>query len=171
MIKAPILGDEEKRLSALRNMGILDGKNDPEIDVITREVAGKLSVPICTVSIIDADREWYKSNFGYPFSEGKRADSFCGHALYSRNIFIIEDTLKDERFLDNPNVIGGPKIRFYAGVALYDKFSKLPVGVLCVKDIVPKKLSLQEIDILISASEKVEAILNSKSPSVSIVSS
>ena len=162
MLKAPILSGEEKRLESLHELMMLDTPSEPRFDKITADIAGKLNVPICTVSLVDNDREWFKSNFGYPGAEGNRSTSFCGHAMYAKNIFIIEDTLKDSRFADNPSVIDEPHIRFYAGLALYNRKTKDPIGAFCVKDYKPRTLTLEEIDLLITAAEKVEEELNSK---------
>lgn len=82
--------------------------------------------------------------------------------MYSKHIFIIEDTLKDQRFIDNPYTIGPPYIRFYAGVALHDHLTKLPIGVLCIKDTKPKNLSIDKINLLIELGEEAENELNKK---------
>ena len=93
-------------------------------------------------------------------TEGVRAASFCGHALLSKNILIIEDTLKDPRFADNPMVVGFPFIRFYAGIALYDYKTRQPVGVFCVKDTKPRKFNTKEVGIIIDLADRAEKELN-----------
>ncbi|MBI5221400.1 MAG: GAF domain-containing protein [Candidatus Magasanikbacteria bacterium] len=108
MQKAPIKGNEKERLEALKSLGILDTPPEERFDRITKEAAEKLEVPISTVSLLDADREWFKSCQGPLGEEGPRDVSFCGHAMYSKHIFIIEDTLQDEAFADNPYVVGPP---------------------------------------------------------------
>jgi len=160
MQNAPIPKNEEERLVAVHNLAILDTEPEKGFDDITKEVKEKLNVPISTLTIIDKDREWFKSKQGITKTEGKREVSFCGHALLATEIFIIEDTLKDDRFKDNPMVVGDPHIRFYAGISLRDYKTKLPVGVLCVKDIVPRKLSLEEINILMELASRAERELN-----------
>src|SRR3989344_2237699 len=149
MKKAPIPKNEKERLAALKQLGILDTKPEERFDRITREATKQFNVPISTVSIIDEDREWYKSCQGLDKTEGERNVSFCGHAMLSKQIFIIEDTLQDERFADNPMVINPPHIRFYAGVTLRERTTGLPVGVLCIKDVKPRKLSPDEVSLLI----------------------
>ncbi len=161
MKKAPIPQNETARLEALKQLGILDTPTEERFDQITKEATAKLQVPVSTISIIDEDREWFKSCQGLDNKEGARDISFCGHAMLSREIFIIEDTLQDERFKDNPYVTGKPGIRFYAGIALHDQASGLPIGVLCVKDFKPKKMSLEEIEILMKLATKAEDELNS----------
>jgi len=160
MQKAPIPSDENKRMEALHKIAILNTQPEERFDVLTREAVDKLKVPIAMVSILDSDREWFKSCVGLDTKEGDRDISFCGHALLSTNIFIVEDTLKDARFVDNPMVVGSPFIRFYAGIALYDHKSRQPIGVFCVKDTKPRKLSIEEISTVIDLANKAETELN-----------
>ena len=158
----PMHPEEERRLDALHALGILDTDPDPAFDAITKKVTKQLDVPISTVSIIDKDREWYKSCQGLDVWEGPRDASFCGWALVAKSIFIVEDTLKDDRFKDNPYVTGAPHIRFYAGVALYDRASQLPIGVLCAKDTKPRSMSLEQIDALLALGREAEHLINSQ---------
>lgn len=162
MQNAPIPSNEEKRIEAVHNLALLDSESEERFDVLTKEAVGKLKVPMSMVSILDSNREWYKSCVGIDKKEGGRAESFCGHALLATNIFIVEDTLKDPRFADNPTVIKKPFIRFYAGVALFDHKTHQPVGVFCVKDTKPKKLTVQEIGIMIDLANRAEQELNKK---------
>ena len=160
MQNAPIPNNEKERIEAVHRLAILDTGSEERFDVLTREAVLKLKVPMSMVSILDSDREWFKSCIGYDKKEGNRAVSFCGHALLATNIFIVEDTLKDERFADNPMVVGEPFIRFYAGVALFDHKTRQPIGVFCVKDTKPRKLSTEEIGIIIDLADKAEKELN-----------
>lgn len=164
MLKAPLPKNEDSRLASLKRMGILDTKPEQRFDRYTKEAAERLHMPISTVSIIDAEREWYKSCYGMKETEGKRDASFCGHALVEREMFIVENTLKDKRFADNPSVVGHPFIRFYAGISLHNT-EGFPIGVLCVKDIVPRKFTESDKAVLIDLAEKVEKELNSKKKS------
>jgi GAF domain-containing protein len=161
MVSAPIPDNEADRQTVVESFGILDTDPEERFDHITKAATEKLKAPISTVSIIDKDREWYKSCVGVQAKEGKRDVSFCGHAMLATEVFVVEDTLLDDRFKDNPSVIGKPFIRFYAGVALHDKKTHLPIGVLCVKDIVPRKLSLTEMSVLIELAKQAESELNS----------
>ena len=160
MQNAPIPTDENKRLEAVHQMAILDTEPEERFDVLTREAVDKLKVPMSMVSILDSDREWFKSCIGLDKKEGDRAVSFCGHALLATNVFIIEDTLKDSRFVDNPMVVEFPFIRFYAGVALFDHKTRQPIGVFCVKDTKPRKLTTEEIGIIIDLADRAEKELN-----------
>ena len=99
---------------------------------------------------------------GMEVKEGPRNVAFCSWALLSTEIFIVEDTLEDERFKDNPYVIGSPFIRFYAGFAIKDAVSGLPVGVFCIKDIRPRKLSMDELGVLFELAKKAEVLVNSR---------
>jgi GAF domain-containing protein len=160
MQNAPIPEDENKRLEALHRLDILDTMPEERFDALTREAVEKLKVPMSLVSILDSSREWFKSCVGFDKKEAPRAASFCGHALMATNIFIIEDTLKDPRFADNPMVTGSPFIRSYAGVALFDHKAHQPVGVFCVKDIKPRKFTGEEIGIIMDLAERAEKELN-----------
>lgn len=163
MLLAPIPENEKERLEAVHSLAILDTKPDIRFDVLTKEAIEKIKVPISTITIIDKDREWFKSSLGLANKEGRRDVSFCGHALFATDIFVVEDTLKDDRFKDNPMVIGEPHIRFYAGISIRDFKTKLPVGVFCIKDIVPRKLNLDEINILMDLASRAEKELNNNS--------
>ena len=160
MLTAPIPKNEKERLEALKRLAILDTKPEERFDVLTKEAVKKLKVPMSMLSILDADREWYKSCAGSIQKEGARDVSFCGHALLASDIFIVGDTLKDERFKDNPMVINAPFVRFYAGIALHDKKSGQPIGVFCVKDIKPRNLTIEETTTLLDIAERAEKELN-----------
>ncbi len=141
-------------------MGILDTKPEERFDRITKEATEKLQVPISTIAILDSKREWFKSCTGLDQKESDRAISFCGHALLVKELFIIEDTLKDDRFKDNPMVTGFPFIRFYAGQALLDYKTGKSIGVFCIKDTKPRKLSVGEVGIILDLANKAEIELN-----------
>jgi len=159
MLPAPIPPNEKERLEAVLELKILNTKREERFDSITKKVMDRFNVPISTISILDADREWYKSCQGTDSREGPRSTSFCGHIISQNYIFVIEDTLLDPRFADNPQVIGKPFIRFYAGMALRNKKSGLTVGVLCMKDTKPRKFSRRDIldlkDLAILAEEEL----------------
>lgn len=123
-MKAPPLPeDEEFRLEALRSLKLLDTRPDSDFDAVV--VLGKelFQVPICLVSLIDNDRQWFKACIGLRVAETPRAISFCGHAILQPDVFVVLDASKDERFHDNPMVVDEPHIRFYAGAPV-----RLPSG-------------------------------------------
>jgi len=161
MINAPIPENEEERSKAVKSLNILDTETEERFDKITAEAAQRLNMPISAISIVDEGREWYKSCYGLNVKEGARNISFCGHTLVKpEDVLIVEDTLKDERFADNPYVIGSPHIRFYAGVRLFDKKSKMPVGVFCVKDNKPREFSVDELAVVLDCAAKAEEEIN-----------
>ena len=160
MKDAPIPQDEKERLEAVHRMAILDTEPEERFDVLTKEAVAKLKVPISAISVLDSDREWLKSCVGLNQKDGARNISFCGHALLSKEIFIVEDTQKDPRFADNPMVTGFPFIRSYAGVALHDRKTGHAVGVFCVKDTKPRVFNLAEISTIIDIGSRAEEELN-----------
>jgi GAF domain-containing protein len=160
MKSTPMPENEKERLEAVHKMAILDTESESRFDDITREATEKLKVPISTITILDEKREWFKSYQGLSKREGERAVSFCGHALLAKNIFFVEDTLKDPRFADNPMVVGSPYIRFYGGIALVDHKSGQYVGVFCVKDTKPRSLTAEEVETFIDLADRAEKELN-----------
>lgn len=162
MQKAPIPINDEARVCAVEGLHILDTASEERFDCLTREAIKIFSVPISTITLVDKDREWFKSMQGLQTREGPRDISFCGHALMSQVILIIEDTLADPRFADNPMVLGEPKIRFYAGKSLYDHESNLPVGVFCIKDHKPREFSINDMNDFLDLASRAEEEINKK---------
>lgn len=139
--------DEEKRLRTLRALNILDTGPEERFDRITRMAKRIFDVPIALVSLVDEDRQWFKSSIGFNVSETPRDISFCGHAILGDQIFIIPDTTKDKRFADNPMVINEPHIRFYAGCPLiFVDGSK--IGTLCIIDDKPRHFDSDDMQAL-----------------------
>lgn len=137
-LPAPIPPDENQRLAALYALGLLDTPTEERFDRITKLALSLFNVPVSTVTLIDSHKEWFKSCQGLSQKEGKRAISFCGHALVSEEILMIPDTKTDPRFAGNPMVLGKPYIRFYAGVPLKSADGQR-VGVFCIKDFKVRK--------------------------------
>lgn len=138
-VRAAVPPNEETRLAALREMSILDTRPEERFDRLTRLAAAVGDVPIALVSLVDRDRQWYKSCVGLSASETPRDVSFCAHALANRSPIVVADTLLDERFADNPLVVGGPRIRFYAGYPVFHTNGSC-VGTLCLIDTRPRQL-------------------------------
>ena len=155
MQSAPIPENEKERLRKIMELGILDTEPEERFDVITREATKAFNVPISTITIIDGEREWYKSCQGLDIKEAPRAASFCAHAMMATDLFFVEDASKDERFKDNPMVAGKPYVRFYAGVSLYSE-DGINIGVFCIKDIKPRSLSAKDIAMLIDFAKRAE---------------
>lgn len=159
MQKAPLHPREDERLEVLRAKKLVGTGPDPRFDAITQEAVQKLSVPISTITLIDKDKEIYKSCVGIEEKEGPRDVSFCGHALLEETLLVVSDTLKDERFKDNPYVTGDPYVRFYAGMRLCDEKSGLPLGVFCIKDTKPRELSTGELGTFLTLAERAEKLV------------
>jgi diguanylate cyclase (GGDEF)-like protein len=138
---------EIKRLQMLYQYQILDTLPEEHFDELTRLIAYICEVPIAAISLIDAERQWYKSKLGFMSSEEPRNITFCNHAILQHDIFVIPDTLEDTRFANNPFVIGDAQIRFYAGAPLFTP-SNIALGTLCVLDHKPRKLCEKQIHAL-----------------------
>ena len=143
----PVPDDENARLDELRSFGILDTNPDPSFDDITelaRQVAGS---DIAIISLVDADRQWFKSCVGVclPQQQTPRSISFCAHTILQQTPLIIEDACADPRFAENPLVIGEPGIRFYAGFPLISP-NGFALGSLCAISLQPHRLNQQQMD-------------------------
>ena len=140
MIKAPFPFDEEQRLKELTDFQILDTLTESKFDDLTSLASTICQSPISLISLIDKDRQWFKSKVGLDANETPRDISFCGHAIMGSDIFEIPDAELDERFQDNPLYTGQPHVRFYAGAPLITK-TGFKIGTLCVIDHVPRELN------------------------------
>jgi len=135
--------DEQERLEALRRYEILDTAAEQVFDDITALTASVCKTPMCLLTFVDKDRQWFKSNIGLDVKETSRNISFCAHAILQHDLFEVPDALVDDRFARNPLVMGEPHIRFYAGVPLVTPQGKA-VGTLCVIDRVPRELTEEQ---------------------------
>lgn len=140
MKKAPVPKNEKKRLQDLLDYDVLDSATEDSFDDITDLASHICNTPIALISLIDKDRQWFKSKHGIDVEEGARDLSFCGHAINQNDIFEVKNVFDDERFSDNPYVIGDPKIVFYAGYTLKSS-SGYNLGTLCVVDHEPRELN------------------------------
>lgn len=155
MKKPDIPENEQTRLETLRSLSILDTPPEEEFDRFTRIAKRLFNVPMALVSLVDENRQWFKSCMGLDATETPRDISFCGHAILGDRPFIINNALEDERFSDNPLVTGAPHIRFYAGVPLSTpNGSKL--GTLCIIDREPRALSNNDLEALVDLAAMVE---------------
>jgi AmiR/NasT family two-component response regulator len=136
--------DEEQRLSCLRALDILDTPPESRFDEITRLAATSFGAPMALVSLVDKERQWFKSSHGLEVKETSRETSFCSHAVSARDVLIVPDTFYDPRFADNPLVTQGPRIRFYAGCPIF--VGAHCVGTVCVLDHRPRQLVDKAID-------------------------
>ena len=147
MLAAPIPNDEETRLELLARYEILDSSPEIEFDALTRLAARILDVPIVLVSIVDADRQWFKARFGLNALETPRDVSFCGHVVFANQRLIVPDAWIDPRFADNPLVTGAPHVRFYAGIPLRSEEGAV-LGTFCAIDHQPRELTAEQVELL-----------------------
>jgi len=145
MIKAALSHDEPKRLRALRALRILDTPPEDRFDRISALAAHEFDAPIALISLIDENRQWFKSSIGMEdILEMPRDISFCGHAVASADTLVVRNAREDLRFAKNPRVIGAPHIRFYAGALLRLGHGEI-VGTLSIMDTRPRRFdSLDE---------------------------
>ncbi|RDJ03902.1 sensor domain-containing phosphodiesterase [Rhizobium grahamii] len=134
--------DEVARLKRLRELAIFSAGPDPVLDALVDAACRAAGTPIGLVTLLDGQRQWFKSKRGIEGESSSRADAFCDYTIRSSKLFIVPDALRDVRFVDNPFVIGSDKIRFYAGVPLEIE-PGLRLGLLCVLDRVPRRLGVE----------------------------
>lgn len=143
MLEAPLPLDEPRRLAVLLNLNILDTPPEERFDRITRMAARLFHVPIALVSLIDKERQWFKSRVGTDILESPRRTSFCTHTMLQDGVFVVEDAAHDIRFADNPMVTDSPHVRFYAGYPIAAPDGS-KIGTLCLIDQSPRHFSDDE---------------------------
>lgn len=161
MLSAPILANDDERIASLRDMTLLSTPREADLDRLTRIASKLFRTEIALITLIDKDRQWFKSRVGLDITETPREISFCDHAIQSDETFIVRDTLVDSRFHDNPLVIDGPKIRFYAGEPLRNGAGFL-IGTLCVMANKPRKFSKEDEKSLQDLARTVELALDNR---------
>lgn len=145
MPPAPIPSHEPSRLASLISCNILDTPPEEGFDSLTRLASSLCRAPIALISLVDEDRQWFKSHVGVDVTQTPRDAAFCGYAILNEGPLVISDALHDERTYDNPLVSGPPGIRFYAGVPLVVE-GGMPLGTLCVIDVVPREPTEEMLD-------------------------
>ncbi len=143
---------EDQRIESLKQLGILDTPRDRLFNNLAEEALVLLpGTSIAAISLVDAERQWFKSVIGMDVSETPRSQSFCAHTIQTGGTMVVPDATKDIRFADNPLVKSGPEIRFYAGVSLLDG-----VGALCVIGKEPREITPSELDKLEKLAQYVD---------------
>jgi PAS domain S-box-containing protein len=160
MSLAPIPHNETDRLATLRSYGILDTLPEQCYEDITKLAAFICGTPISLVSLIDQDRQWFKSQRGLGARETPRSQSFCANTLADAQTLVVADARTDPRFRDNPLVLGDPNIRFYAGAPIIAAGQVM--GTVCVIDTVPRELSLDMIEALEALARQVTVLLEQR---------
>ena len=158
MIKASTPEDELSRLKDLYEYDVLDTEAEKSFDDLTQLASDICETPISLISLVDPDRQWFKSKHGIDVAETARDISFCSHAILENQVFEVQNALTDTRFHDNPLVTKDPNIRFYAGAPLITPRGNA-IGTLCVISDKPKKLSSKQINALTVLSKEVIAQL------------
>jgi len=158
MQPAPIPANEIERLATLRSYAILDTACEQSFDDIARLAARLLGTRMAAVSLVDADRQWFKAKVGLPVEETPRDHAFCAHTILGETPLVVPDAHRDPRFSDNPLVVGDPGVRFYAGVPLVAPNGHA-LGSLCVTDSESRTLSADELETLVSLARTVMTTL------------
>ena len=161
MKPAPVPADEALRLAALHRYDLLDTLSESQFDDLTKLAAHICGTPIALISLLDQDRQWFKSMVGIDVCETPRDISFCGHAIAGDDLFEVANALDDARFCDNPLVTGAPDIRFYAGAPLVTE-DGFRLGTLCVIDRTPRQLSEDQRDALRALGRQVSRQFESR---------
>lgn len=163
MIVPAIPTNEIERLQTLKELNLLDTNQQSDFDYITKLAAYICGTPVSLVTLVDEDKQWFKSKVGFSPCETSRDSSFCAHAiLLPDEILEVEDATKDLRFVNNPLTKGNQPVIFYAGIALRTT-NMMAVGSLCVIDHKPNKLNKEQREALITLGKQVERLFELRS--------
>jgi diguanylate cyclase (GGDEF)-like protein len=152
---APIPADDKERVASLRRLGLLDSGSEERFDRITRAARRMFGVSTALVVLVDADRNWFKSSDGEEGHEAPRSTSICGHTVASSQFLVVPDARCDPRFADNPNVLGPPHVRFYAGCPIAAPDGAI-VGTLCLTDDRPRTFDEEDMHLFRDLAGMVE---------------
>ncbi len=155
------VADEDERVAVLHSYGVLDTPAEPDFDRLTQLLARICEAPIAVISLIDKQRQWFKSVHGADWTATDRALSFCSHAIEQRSLYLVEDTLADPRCVHNPLVEGEPHLRFYAGMPLMTP-GGYALGTVAVLDRVPRSLTGLQVEALQTLAVQVMTQIESR---------
>lgn len=167
-MSSPIPLLEEQRRAALHSLNLLDSRPSPYLDALTRSAANFYNVPIVAISLVDTDRQWFKSIYGLDVQETARDVAFCAHTIMSDETHVVVDALEDQRFCENPLVTGEPHIRFYAGAPL-TLAGGINLGALCLIDNRPRPDITNFIDLELFAKEVIREVMANKPADAALV--
>lgn len=169
-MSCPFPENEQERLKELEEYQILDTAPEQEFDDLTALASFICETPIALITLLEKDRQWFKSKVGMDADENARELAFCSHAIMQEQVMIVADTLNDERFANHPLVIGEPNIRFYAGAPLTTP-KGYNLGTLCIVDKKPKQLTTQQHSALKALARQVISLLELRRASSWLVES
>jgi GAF domain-containing protein len=166
-VRPPPDPNERARISYLHACQILDSPREDHFDEIVEEAARRTQCPTVLISLLDTERQWFKSKVGLKCCETPIEISFCAHAILEPEPLVVEDATQDLRFVDSPLVTDDPRIRFYAGVSLKSP-QGVPYGTLCAVDYVPRKLTPEQMNSLVDLAHKIESLIELRKLTLSI---
>ena len=161
MLSAPIPENDSTRVASLERMQLLSTPRLGDLDRITRIAQKYFHTEMALITLVDKDRQWFKSRVGLDITETSRDISFCGHAINSTEMLVVEDVREDQRFFDNPLVEGEPHIHFYAGQPLINTDGFI-YGTLCVMSSKPRKFSADDRLVLVDLADMVSLIIKNR---------
>ncbi|ADZ71476.1 putative bifunctional diguanylate cyclase/phosphodiesterase [Polymorphum gilvum] len=160
-MNVPLARDESARLGALYSLDVLGTGREPEYDAIVRLAAEMFACPIAVISFVDANHQWFKARHGIDAEYGPREIAFCAHAILQDDCLVIPDAARDARFRDNPQVVGEPGLRFYAGYP-FSLDGRHNLGTVAVADVVPRTFGPDQVRWLGHLAKAVEGLLKAQ---------
>ncbi len=153
---------EDQRLEALYNLNILDTIAETAFDELTLIASQICDTPVALITLVDKDRQWFKSKIGLSLQGSSRDLSICSHGILQKQLFEVADAQLDERFNDKPLIFDGPPVQYYAGYPFSAPNTELPLGMICVLDYKPRKLTASQSQALKALSNQVVLLLNNR---------